>query len=139
VTWQKHDKHAAFFSFHDLTHFAVETTLGFNKGFYGLLADGWDIADTGGKGARGKLSEASILVEHIVGLFDRERSGGAEPLSGALFSSQIEQMTGQPLARAFTDRELHSVRERIAALHQQWVAIPQGSSLELTFDRKQDS
>jgi len=26
VTWQKHDRHAAFFALHDLTHYAVETT-----------------------------------------------------------------------------------------------------------------
>src|SRR5262249_21577759 len=77
VTWQRHDKHAIFYSFHDLRHFAVETTLAFRNGFYGLLADGWDIEDTGGKGARGKLSSESILVEQIVGLLDREQSGGA--------------------------------------------------------------
>jgi len=49
VTWQRHDKHGVFFSFHDLSHFAVETVLGFRQGFYGLLADGWDITDTTGK------------------------------------------------------------------------------------------
>src|SRR5258708_6289161 len=75
ATWQHHEKQAHFFSFHDLSHFAVETTLRSRSGFYGLLADGWEISDTGGKGTRGKLQPASILVEHIVGLFDRERAG----------------------------------------------------------------
>src|SRR6185295_7095747 len=60
VTWQRHEKQAIFFSFHDLSHFAVETGLGFQSGFYGLLADGWDIGDTGGKGARGKLPPDSV-------------------------------------------------------------------------------
>src|SRR5215471_12174607 len=68
ATWQRHEKHATFFSYHDLSHFAVETTLKLDSGFYGLIADGWDIPDTNGKGARGKLSANSILVEHIVGL-----------------------------------------------------------------------
>jgi hypothetical protein len=28
VTWQKQEKHGVHFALHDLTHFAVETTLG---------------------------------------------------------------------------------------------------------------
>src|SRR5689334_20919582 len=76
ATWERHDKYGPFFSFHDLTHFAVETFFGFRQGFYGLIADGWDIVDTTGKGKRGRLPSESILVEHIVGLLDRERVGG---------------------------------------------------------------
>lgn len=50
VTWQKQtDRHAAFFALHDLTHFAVESLLGFRRGFYGLMAEGWEIEDTTGK------------------------------------------------------------------------------------------
>ena len=136
ATWERHDKHAAFFSYHDLSHFVVETTLGFRKGFYGLIADGWDITDTTGKGSRGKLSAASILVEHVVGLFDRERAGGASPLSAEEFNSQIDEMTGKdPLRKPFTDAQLTEVRRRIQELHQRWAAVPAGSLLELTFDR----
>ena len=57
VTWQKQDRHAAFFALHDLTHFAVESTLGFRDGFFGLVAQGWDIDDTTGKGTRGRRSD----------------------------------------------------------------------------------
>jgi hypothetical protein len=137
ATWQRHDKHGAFFSYHDLSHFAVETTLGYRSGFYGLLADGWDIADTGGKGARGKLSADSILVEHVVGLFDRERSGGARPLGAADFNRCIDEMVGaDPNRRALTDAQLTDVRKRIEELHSQWAGIPPGGTLELAFDRK---
>src|SRR6185295_15746644 len=99
ATWQRHEKHAVFFGFHDLTHFAVETTLGFRSGFYGLIADGWDIEDTTGKGKRGKLSGASVLVEHVVGLLDRERAGGAAPLPAADFNAQIDEMVGRDPSR----------------------------------------
>jgi hypothetical protein len=136
VTWQKHEKLGAFYSFHDLTHYAVETAFGFKRGFFGLIADGWSIEDTSGKGSRGKLSYDSGLVEHVVGLFDRERSGGVGPLSGAAFSALIEEMMGVPLAAPFTDQQLKAARERIASLHQQWISIPKGSSLELTFNTK---
>src|SRR2546423_1597817 len=80
VTWQRHDKHAGFFSFHDLDHFAVETTLDL-YGFYGLIADGWDIEDTTGKGRRGKLPPGAGLAEYVVGLLETERSGGAKALA----------------------------------------------------------
>src|SRR6185295_12352139 len=107
ASWQRHDKHAAFFGFHDLTHFAVESTFGFRSGFYGLIADGWDIEDTTGKGKRGKLSAASVLVEHVVGLLSGERAGGAAPLSADDFNAQIDQMVGRDASRAaFTEQQL---------------------------------
>src|SRR5207247_1266898 len=77
MTWQKQkSRHAAFFALHDLTHFAVESALEFRRGFYGLIADGWEIDDTTGKGTRGPLPDEAVEVEHLVGSFDSERSGG---------------------------------------------------------------
>lgn len=56
VTGQKQEgAHAGFFPGHDLTHFAVETELGSTMACYGLIASGWDIDDTTGKGSRGPL------------------------------------------------------------------------------------
>ena len=77
VTWQKQtDRHAAYFALHDLTHFAVETTLGFRRGFFGLIAEGWDIEDTSGKGARGSLPpEAGEAEDDRRALFSRASSG----------------------------------------------------------------
>ena len=77
VTWQKQvPRHATHLAPHDLTHFAVETTLGFRRGFFGLLASGWEMEDTTGKGAREPLPLEAGVVEHIVGLFDSERACG---------------------------------------------------------------
>jgi hypothetical protein len=136
-TWQVHKKHADFFPFHDLRHFALETTLGFGKGFYGLIADGWDIEDTTGKGARGKLSAASVLVEHAVGLLDRENAGGAPTLTAVEFNTQIDIAHGVDPGRVrFADDQLTKVRNRTQELHEQWTSIPAGSTLELTFSRE---
>src|SRR5712675_408963 len=77
VTWQKQTKHAAHFALHDLTHYAVESALSYRRGFFGLIAEGWDVEDTTGNGARGPLSAEAIEVERIVGLFDAERGSGA--------------------------------------------------------------
>jgi hypothetical protein len=137
VTWQRYDKHSGFYAFHDLRHFAVETVLGCPSGFYGLLADGWDIADTGGKGARGKLSPASILVEHMVGLLDRELSGGSSPMSAVEFNAQLDQAVGiDPKRLPISEGQLARVRNRTEELHKQWVGLPPGSALELDFTRE---
>jgi hypothetical protein len=134
VTWQRHDgARAMFFPFHDLTHLAVESTLGFRAGFYGLIADGWDIDDTGGKGRRGRLPPEAVLVEHVVGLLDRERVGGAAPLTAAEFSAQLAT-AGLP-DPGLTDAQLAATRARIDALHDEWAALPPGATLELPFDR----
>jgi hypothetical protein len=77
VTWQKQPTHAAYFALHDLTHYAVETALGYKRGFFGLIAEGWEVDDTTGKGARGALPAEAVEVERIVGLFDSERASGA--------------------------------------------------------------
>src|SRR2546430_16972705 len=78
ATWQKQtDRHAAFFALHDLTHFAVETTLGYRRGFFGLIAEGWEIEDTTGKGTRGPLPPEAAVAEMMVGLFFAERGSGA--------------------------------------------------------------
>jgi hypothetical protein len=124
VTWQKQGKHAAFFALHDLTHFAVETALGYRRGFFGLIAEGWDIEDTTGKGTRGALPAEAVEVEGIVGAFDSERG------SGTLWTAE-EFNTFCP--RPLTSDDIQRVRALRASLFRQWSAIPVGQKLELTF------
>ncbi len=39
-TWQRQERHAAFFAHHDLVHYAVETECAVVGAFYGLVAAG---------------------------------------------------------------------------------------------------
>jgi hypothetical protein len=125
VTWQKQSaRQAAHFALHDLTHFAVETTLRYSQGFYGLIAAGWDVEDTTGNGARGALPPEAVEVERIVGLFDTERAGG-----------QIwteEEFNGFS-PRAMTLGEIQRVRARRSELFQRWFAIGPAAVLELQY------
>ena len=137
ATWQRQDgRQAAFFPLHDLTHYAVETELGFRDGFYGLVAAGWEIADTEGKGARGPLPAETLAVEHLVGMLDTERSSGTEWTAAdvnrhaALFAGS----GGRPAPRALTDAELARVRERARELFGRWASLAAGDTLELAFD-----
>jgi hypothetical protein len=125
ITWQKQGKHAGHFALHDLTHYAVETCLGYRQGFFGLIATGWDVEDTTGKGSRGPLSAEAAEVEQIVGLFDSERA------SGVLWTcDEFNQYAPRPL----TPAQIESVRTLRGRLFQQWRATPPGQKLELTFD-----
>jgi hypothetical protein len=138
TTWQRQERgHARHFSLHDLGHYVVETELGLRQGFYGLIADGWDIEDTTGKGARGPLPAEALVVEYIVGALDVERAGGSE-WSAEDFNAQTANYfagTGSPAPRPLSDAELSRVRSRIAELHTLWWQLPPGETLELRYER----
>jgi hypothetical protein len=124
VTWQKQAKHAAFFALHDLTHFAVETALGYRRGFFGLIDEGWEIDETTGKGARGALPAEAVEVERIVGLFDSERG------SGTLWTvAEFSEFAPRPL----TEAEIQKVRATRGALFREWFAVAPGQTLQLSF------
>jgi len=130
VTWQKQtDRHAAFFSLHDLTHFAVETTLGFRRGFFGLISEGWDIEDTTGKGARGPLPPEAGEAEQIVGLFSAERA------SGVIWTvEEFNESAAMVGTRKLTFDEILRVKKKRSELFQQWAAVEPGATLELQFE-----
>jgi hypothetical protein len=100
-------KHAAHFALHDLTHYAVETALGYRRGFFGLIAEGWDIEETTGETPRGSLPPEALEVERIVGLLDSERASGtlwsAEEFSGfaprVLSETEIQKACARSVPR----------------------------------------
>lgn len=124
VTWQKQERHAAHFALHDLTHYAVETALGYRRGFFGLIAEGWEIEDTTGKGGRGALPPEAFEVERMVGLFDAERA------SGVLWTAD-EFNSAAP--RVLSEAEIQSVRALRAKLFADWLAVGPGEKLAIQF------
>jgi hypothetical protein len=137
TTWQKQrGAQASFFPRHDLTHYAVEMVFGHRRGFYGLVADGWDLADFGTPWPRGKLPKEANLSEIIVGFFDRERASGqmgtARELSEELAAFCEEN--GLPVPEKFTEGDLSRVRQKRGELFAQWEAVEAGGALELRFD-----
>ncbi len=131
VTWQRQDRHASHFALHDLTHFAVESTLGTRRAFFGLIAEGWEIDDTTGKGSRGALPGEALEVERIVGLLDAERASGA--ITSAEDFNTFRATQAAPNPRQLTAEELQTIRARRAELFSQWSGLPAGGTLELEF------
>jgi hypothetical protein len=60
-----------FFPIHDLTHCAVESVLGFDQAFFGLVGAGWEIDDFARPGASRRLPHQALRAERIVGVLDR--------------------------------------------------------------------
>jgi hypothetical protein len=136
VTWQKQEgKYAAFFPIHDLMHYAVETELGFSRGFYGLIGEGWDIAETTGKTARGALPNETLEVEYLVSAFSAERASG-DMTSAAEFNqlaATFAKAKEMPEPRQLSDQELRRVRSRFDDLAKKWRALPADAAIELPF------
>ncbi len=135
-TWQRQEgAQAAFFPFHDLTHYAVETTLGHRKGFYGLVASGWDLTDFGAPWPKGRMPDDMDPSELIVGFFDAERASG-ERWSAEDFNQRARTYYEDhrlPNTLALTDDDLARIRARRSELFAQWRALPEGETLELPF------
>jgi len=136
TTWQRQDgAQAAFFPRHDLTHYAVETVLGHNEGFYGLVASGWDLSDFGNPWPRGPMPLAANLSEMIVGFLDLERASGHIGRAADLNESLRDFCTEHsiPAPDPLTDDDLHRVRRARGELFARWEAVRPGDALELPF------
>src|SRR5438552_15479045 len=133
VTWQRQEGQLGrFFPLHDLTHYAVETVLGFHRAFYGLVAEGWDISDFGSPATRGKIPDEAGLAEVVVGFFDLERMSG-ERASADELNERIQSVRTDrglpPTSLRVTEEQIARIRELRADLFAQWNAIPPGEAL----------
>ncbi len=142
ATWQRKDpRHATFFAIHDLEHYAVETVLGFRRGFYGLVGEGWDLSDFGSPWPRGPLPADAEPAELIVGLLDAERATGTRATAtefndrAALYYSE-HGLTNPPV---LDDDTLEQIRDVTAQLIRRWSATAPEETLELTFAVEQRS
>jgi hypothetical protein len=143
TTWQRQEGQLGrFFPLHDLTHFAVESVLGWRRGFYGLLAAGWDITDFGKGGSKGRVPTDAAIAEAIVGFFDLERAtgerGSADELNWKI-DAYCEEHGLPRLSDPVTDEQVGRIRALRADLFAKWHAVPAGEVLELSFDRETTS
>jgi hypothetical protein len=137
TTWQRQEgKQAAFFPTHDLTHYAVETTLEQRDGFYGLVAQGWNFSDFGSPWPRGRLPAEATISEQIVGVFDLERRTG-EPATAKDLNAKLSEYcaeNGFPAPRRFTEEDLDRVRQKRAELFAKWKGVRPGDALEIPYE-----
>jgi hypothetical protein len=144
TTWQRQRGQIGLvFPPHDLTHYAVETALGFRNGFYGLIDDGWDISDFAKPWPKGEIPVEAQEVELIVGFFDTERRSFGEMTEEEFNDHATRYLAARKSlkpgalgsARRLSAEEIERVRARRSELLGEWGALRPGATLELVFDR----
>jgi hypothetical protein len=137
VTWQRQEGQAGrFFPLHDLTHFAVESVLGFDGAFFGSIANGWDISDFAAPKATRRLSEQALFAEMVVGFFDLEqRTGELGDADDFAWKARLycEERKMPPLTLRITDEQIVAIRAKRGELFAAWKGMPPGETLELRF------
>jgi len=138
ATWQRKDgPNAWFFAAHDLTHYAVETVMRYRRGFYGLVAEGWDLSDFGTPWPRGPLPVDAEPAELLVSFLDSERAAMSQ-LSADDFNARAadyfstHKLDNPPI---LDEDQLRNIRNKVRELHIQWGKLPEGQTMELIFNR----
>lgn len=126
-TWQRVQ---AFFPLHDLTHVAVETVLELTDGFYGLVAQGWDLENfSAPKAVRKPFPSVEVPFEDVVMGFQREHREGKEiPLE-----ELNHHFSALPWPWTITSEQAGRIRALLRDLAEQWERVPVGESLEVPF------
>ena len=120
---------------HDLTHYAVETTLGYQWAFYGLIAQGWNIEDFTTRLANGSFRatpDEALQAENLVILLQGEYVSGREqedPAALAGASCGAHNVPG-PIVSA---EQLAEIRANIRSCCGQWERLTSGEILDLPF------
>ena len=131
-TWGKEHP---FFPIHDITHCVVESVLGFEQAFFGLIASGWDIDDFAKPQASRRVPAEAIVAEHVVGVLDRERALH-EPMTSLQFNETVIASLPSAQRDAFTpltDALLAQVRASRQALESRWHGLALGATMEVRF------
>lgn len=128
---------------HDFVHLAVEQTLGFKRGFWGMIAEGiapGDIQEIAKAGGHASASRAEIPSAEIVELIQAERV--VECFEADFWGAPADNETFREVASvacahsfvpcpALDDDAIASIRARIAAFAKEWMAAPAGKRFDL--------
>ena len=121
------------FALQDLAHYVVETTLGFENAFLGLVAKGYDIPDFNQPKAERpfEIPEEAINTEVIVGLLQTDL---LESLRGNADRCELLRDYEALLPVKITDAQLETMQQKLQALLQKWQDLQPGESMTLLFN-----
>jgi hypothetical protein len=135
-------RHGDFFAYHDLVHFAVETTLALKNSFYGLVAGGRQIPgfNVPGAGQALDLPVEAAQTEFIVGMLDRAgREHGYAAIDG-LDPGEVNREIHQSCRngaceppRPLSADDLRAIGDFMRTHAARWRALQLGEELTLDF------
>jgi hypothetical protein len=123
------------FLFHDLLHYAVESALGTQGGFWGALANGKTLADLNDRSgvAMKDYSGTMYAIEQAVGMMTGAiKSGGPAERVLATFRGYFEAL-GQTTPEWCTAGFIADVCERMRRIQGHWKATPYRQTMELAW------
>ncbi len=120
------------FALQDLAHYVVETTLGLENAFLGLIAKGYDIPDFNQPKAERpfEIPEEAIDTEVIVGLLQTDL---LESLRGNADRCELLRDYGALLPVKISDAQLETMQQKLQILLQKWHDLQPGESMTLQF------
>lgn len=125
VTWTQ--IHRGFVQ-HDFAHYVVETTLGFQNAFFGLVNKGYDIPYFSLPTTERpfKIPEEAMAVEQIVALLQVELWES--------FPAPVLQQHSAVLPEGVTAEQIETMRRRLRKLLRKWDRLLPGESMALKFE-----
>ncbi|MEZ4699730.1 MAG: hypothetical protein R2834_05330 [Rhodothermales bacterium] len=118
---------------HDIGHYAVESVLGFDGGFYGLLAQGRSIQEFEETADRSWIGPQGLQSEAVVMALQYELAG---VLPYADFLEAVRAScagTGVPMPAGLNPAIHEVILSRYRALLDDWEAVAPGETLTLQF------
>ena len=121
---------------HDLTHYAIEQTLGLCEGFLGLITSGWEISDFEVKGTAKRLPAEALFAEVAAGELSRQlltrQVSSYEDFIWAIELTMDQRRPGYTRP-GISSAQLESIHALIASAWRKWRELPPNDVLELTF------
>ena len=123
------------FAIQDLAHYVVETTLGLENAFLGLIAKGYDISDFNQPKAERpfEIPEEALNTEVIVGLLQTDL---LESLRGNADCCELLRDYRSLLPVKIADAQFETMQQKLQALLQKWHDLQPGESMTLQFKCK---
>jgi hypothetical protein len=144
TTWFRSETNGEYFVFHDLTHYCIETVLGYVQAFWGIVAAGRDLNDFGstdGTPDQREYAPEASYAEVLAGfLTARSNMSDEEQVAHLSYDAAMTHMCDicaeyGLVAPQITEEQYTEILEQRADLWERWLALEPGSSLELTFPK----
>lgn len=120
-----------FFPTHDLTHCAVESVLGFDEAFFGLIASGWEVDEFAAPGASKRTPAQALCAEHVVGHLERGVAATAADLNAAIAATAAE--AGVRPCVQVSEVQLAAIRALRSRLVHEWIDLGAGDTMRVAF------
>ena len=117
--------HTETYFLHDIVHYCVESELRLTDGFCGMVAQGYKMAELGGK--ENELTDTLREVEKVVGPVQAVYSGY---MSREMFAENLKLAILPNISAEFIDDVLGAIE----VIMQKWKYLPIGEPMELEFN-----